>query len=309
MNILVTGGAGFIASHIVDRYIECGHHVSIIDNLLTGKKENINPKATFYNIDIRDKERVEAIFKSEKFDVLNHHAAQLDVRKSVADPLFDAEINLIGLLNLLEAGLKQGIQKVIFASSGGVVYGEASVVPTPEDYQPLHPLSPYGITKLTSELYLSFYQRIHAIPFVALRYANVYGPRQDPFGEAGVVAIFIEKLLSNQQPVINGDGRQLRDYTYIGDVVDANQKALEIKKSGIFNIGTGQGTSVNEIFSHLQSIIGSTFEEKHGPAKKGEQKQSILDNSRAQKILQWKPRVALKEGLAQTVAYFKNVKK
>ncbi len=309
MKICVTGGAGFIASHIVDRYIALGHNVVVIDNLATGNKANINPEAVFYEGDIRNADFVHSVFTKEKPEILNHHAAQLDVRKSVADPVFDAEVNIIGFLNLLQEGIVNNIQKVIFASSGGVVYGDATIIPTPENYQPLTPISPYGVTKLASELYLNFYKQVHHIPFVALRYANIYGPRQNPHGEAGVVAIFTKKLLKEESPIIHGDGKQVRDYTFVSDVVAANELALAQNIEGVFNIGTSKGTNVNELFNLLVSLTHSKALEQHGQPKPGEQQKSILSVQKANQILKWSPQVDLQEGLRQTVAFFKNEKK
>lgn len=305
MKILVTGGAGFIASHIVDAYIREGHDVFVLDNLSSGKREFINPKATFYQSDIRDKKEIETIIKKVKPDVINHHAAQISVRSSVEDPINDAEINIAGLLNLLEFGRQNGVKKIIFASSGGVVYGEAKTLPTSEDYLPLFPISPYGISKLTSEFYLNFYFKTYRINFTALRYANVYGPRQNPHGEAGVVAIFTLKLLKNEIPTINGSGIQTRDYVFVGDVVEANKLALDRKITGSLNIGTSIETNVNEIFDNLKIITGSNIKAVHGPAKIGEQQRSCLDFMLAQKILGWQPKVSLEEGLSKTVEYFK----
>lgn len=306
MKILVTGGAGFIASHIVDAYIADGHDVVIIDDLSTGKEKFINPKAKFYKADIRNKDKIEEIFKKEKPEVLNHHAAQISVRESVADPANDAQINILGLLNLLEAGRKYGLKKVIFASSGGAVYGESGKYPTPENYLPLNPISPYGVSKLTSEYFLNYYHDTYGIDYLALRYGNVYGPRQNPHGEAGVVAIFTLKLLNGETPIINGDGLQTRDYVYVGDVVSANGKALISSEIGAFNIGTGKETNVVEIYDNLKNVIGTDIPAKHGPGKPGEQKRSCLDTTMAKKVLGWKTKVDLKEGLKQTVEYFKS---
>ncbi|KKR34301.1 MAG: UDP-glucose 4-epimerase [Candidatus Gottesmanbacteria bacterium GW2011_GWC2_39_8] len=308
MKILITGGAGFIASHITDKYIESGHDVIIVDDLSTGKEKNIHPQARFYKADIRDKSKMEEIFRKEKPDVLNHHAAQMDVRKSVADPKFDAEVNLIGLINLLEAGRVNGLKKVIFASSGGVVYGDAEVLPTPETYVPLKPLSPYGVAKLASEYYLYFYYQTYGIKFTALRYANIYGPRQNPWGEAGVVAIFTKKLLDGEVPVINGDGLQTRDYTFVGDVAEMNRLVLEKDFVGEVNVGTGIETNVNELFRDLSLIISPGKEELHGPAKMGEQKRSLLDASLAAKEFGWKPQVKLHDGFKETVVFFRREK-
>lgn len=304
MKILITGGAGFIASHISDAYIKRGHHVVVIDNLFTGKKEYLNPKASFYQADIRNRKIVEEIFQKEKPEVLNHHAAQISVRYSVEDPRNDASINLLGLLNLLEAG-KPFLKKVIFASSGGVVYGEADKMPTPEDYVPLCPLSPYGVAKLAGEYYLNYYQKNFGIEGVSLRYSNVYGPRQNPHGEAGVVAIFSKKAINGEAPVINGDGLQTRDYVYVGDVVSANQLVLAKDVSGPFNIGTGIETNVVGIWQKIARITGTDIKAVHGLAKPGEQKRSVLHNSLAWEKLAWQPLVDLDSGLKETVKFFK----
>lgn len=309
MKILVTGGAGFIGSNIVDAYIKSGHTVVVVDNLSTGKKSFVNKKATFYKADIRNANELAKIFETEKPEVLNHHAAQISVRDSVENPQNDAEINIQGLLNLLQSGVKSGIKKVIFASSGGVVYGEARELPTPESYTPLIPLSPYGVTKLSSEYYLHFYYLSCNIPYIALRYSNVYGPRQNPHGEAGVVAIFSKKLLYEETSIINGDGLQTRDYIYVGDVVSANIKALNYSSYGCFNIGTGRETSVVEIFEMLKKLSGKNIFAKHGPVKVGEQKRSCLETKLAEKLLGWKATIPLKTGLAKTLDYFRNEEK
>jgi len=305
MKILVTGGAGFIASHIVDYYIKLGHKVIIIDNLSAGKKEYINPKAIFFHEDIRNIEAIKSIFAKEKPEVLNHHAAQINLRKSVADPIDDAKINILGLLNLLEAGIRHDLKKVIFASSGGAIYGEAKVLPTPENYEPKFPLTPYGITKMTSEQYIHFYFNKYQLPFVILRYSNVYGPRQDPFGEGGVVAIFSQKLLKKENPIINGDGEQMRDFIYVDDVVQANVQALYKNVNAAVNIATSTDTSINELFSHLSHITGTSTLVKHAPSIPGEQKRSVLDNTFASKILAWKSSTQLVVGLKKTVLSFK----
>ncbi len=224
MKILVTGGAGFIASHIADAFIEEGHSVHILDNLSSGFEKNINPKASFIKADIRDKS-LSKIFEKEKFDVINHHAAQMDVRRSVADPAFDAEINILGTINLLQNAVKYKVSKFMFASTGGAIYGEQEYFPADEKH-PTAPLSPYGISKLSVEKYLFFYKAQYDLNYSILRYANIYGPRQNPHGEAGVVAIFSKKLLNGEQPVINGEGKQTRDYTFVKDVVKANLLAL-----------------------------------------------------------------------------------
>lgn len=307
MRILITGGAGFIGSQIVDTYIGLGHRVVVVDDLSSGKKEFINKKAKLYKIDIRDRKEVEKIIKKEKPQVINHHAAQISVRVSVEDPILDAEVNILGLLNLLEVGRKEGLKKIIFASSGGVVYGEAKLLPTPESYQPKLPLSPYGVTKLASEKYLHFYFLTYKIPYIALRYSNVYGPRQNPHGEAGVVAIFSLKLLKGQSPIINGSGKQTRDYVCVEDVVNANKSALTSGAVGCFNIGTGIETNVIEIYEGLKKVSEKNIPAKYGPEKKGEQKRSCLDISLAKKVLGWEPKVNLETGLRETVEYFKDV--
>lgn len=306
MKILVTGGAGFIGSHVTDRYISAGHQVVVVDNLTTGKMENLNPKARFYRSDIRDP-GMEEIFANEKLDVVNHHAAQIDVRKSVQDPVFDASVNILGMLNLLEKAIRHGVRRFIFASSGGAMYGDQpeNAAPAGEE-TPLRPISPYGVAKATGELYLHYYKIVHGLDYVALRYGNVYGPRQDPFGEAGVVAIFTEKLLADGQPVINGDGLQTRDYVYAEDVAAANLLALHPKASGSFNIGTGLEKNVNELFWGLLQIMGKSAPEVHGPAKPGEQRRSVLNYTRAQTDLGWEAKVSFEEGLRRTVGYFKN---
>ncbi len=303
MNILVTGGAGFIASNIVDAYISLGHKVTIIDNLATGDVRNINPNAHFIEMDITS-DKVLDLFMSERFDVLNHHAAQMDVRFSVSDPLFDANTNIMGGLNLYQAAQKSGVRKIIFASSGGAIYGDNVDIPTPENSL-LEPCSPYGIAKLTNEKYLSFYKDTYNIDVVCLRYANIYGPRQSFKGEAGVIAIFIHKLLNNEQPTINGDGKNIRDYVFVNDVVNANVIALNKDVNGIYNIGTGTGTDVNQIFQHLKELTNSDCKEFHGEAKKGEQRISCISYQKFYNEHNWKPKTKLLDGLKETVRYFK----
>jgi UDP-glucose 4-epimerase len=303
MRILVTGGAGFIASHVADAFIAAGHQVSIIDDLSGGKRENVNPKATFHHVDVQDPAAAE-IIRRERPEVLCHHAAQMDVRRSVADPVFDARVNVLGLLNLLETGRQHGLKRVLFASTGGAIYGEQEVYPAPETHK-TEPVSPYGITKLASERYLFFYHVAYGISYVALRYANVYGPRQNPHGEAGVVAIFAEKFLRGEQPIINGDGTQTRDYVYIGDLVRANLAALTADFSGAVNLGTGVETDVNTIFRHLRRLCGSPADERHGPAKPGEQQRSSIDSALAQRVLGWRPEMGLEDGLRATVEFFR----
>ncbi len=305
MKILITGGAGFIGSHVTDRYISAGHQAAVIDNLTTGKKKNLNPQVRFYQADIRDP-GIDDIFAAEKPDAVNHHAAQIDVRKSVQDPVFDASVNILGMLNLLEKAIRHGVKKFIFASSGGAMYGDQPEDAAPAGEEtPMRPVSPYGAAKATGELYLHYYKVVHGLDYVALRYGNVYGPRQDPFGEAGVVAIFTEKLLAQRQPIINGDGLQTRDYVYVEDIATANFLALHPRASGSFNIGTGVEKNVNELFRGLLQILGKTTPEIHGPPKAGEQRRSVLDCRRAQNDLGWAAKVSFEEGLRRTVEYFK----
>lgn len=308
MKILITGAAGFIASNIADAYINLGHEVVIIDNLSSGKTAYLNPKAKFYKEDIRARKNIETILNNEKPDIINHHAAQMSVRISVADPVFDAEVNIMGFLNLLEAGKTNGVKKIIFASSGGVVYGDAGIIPTPETYDPKTPLSPYGISKLASEYYLNFYFKTYSIPYIALRYSNVYGPRQNPHGEAGVVAIFSQKLLAGEKPTVNGKGQQTRDYVFVEDVVAANVRALTSNYIGGVNIGTRKETTVLQIFAGIEKQIKSGLTPIFGDAKKGEQARSCLNNELAKKVLDWSPVFNLEEGLAKTVSFFRKQK-
>ena len=311
---LVTGGAGFIGSHLVDELIKQGWRVAVIDNLSTGKKENLNLKARFYKIDIRSPE-ISEIFRKEKPEIVFHFAAQIDVRKSVENPMRDAKINILGSLNLIQnfvsanqrsAQRKPAFpKKFIFASTGGAIYGDTDVIPTPENY-PENPESPYGICKLAIEKYLHFYKKTYGLNSVILRFANVYGPRQNSKGEAGVIAIFCDKMLKNEEVIINGDGEQTRDFVFVNDVVKAALLAAEKEKSGIYNIGTAKETSINEIFRKIKELTGSNCREIHGPAKIGEQKRSCLDFSRAKKELGWQPKYSLEKGLRETAKWFKN---
>jgi UDP-glucose 4-epimerase len=303
VKIVVTGGAGFIASHIVDAFIERGHEVHIFDDFSTGQKANLNPKATLHTIDIADPKAARLI-EQIKPDALSHHAAQMDVRHSVADPTFDARVNILGFINLLEGGKNAGVKKILFASSGGAVYGEQEIFPAPESHV-TQPASPYGVSKRTGELYLSYYHQAYGLPYIALRYANVYGPRQSSKGEAGVVAIFLSMLLSGKTPLINGDGKQSRDYVFVGDVVAANVAALESTYIGQINIGTGVETDVVTIYDHLRQAVGSTTQAQHGPAKPGEQRRSCLDNRHAGAVLGWQPQMALADGLRRTAQYYR----
>lgn len=305
MKILVTGGAGFIGSHIVDRYIDADHEVVVIDDLSTGVKNNINPRARFYQGSVADKNFVEEVIQKENPEILNHLAAHIHVGKSVSDPLFDATINIDGTINIMQALVKTGgCRKVIFSSTGGAMYGEQKT-PFDEEMIPA-PLSPYGVSKRAGELYLGFYQAQYEIPYIALRYANVYGPRQNPHGEAGVVSIFAKNILENLQPIINGDGKQTRDYVYVDDVATANILALNADTNGFFNIGTGIETDVNKIFWLINKYFRTNWQEIHGPARAGEQKTSSLLCKKAEEVLGWRPTMGLEEGIKKTVDWFKN---
>lgn len=301
--IVVTGGAGFIGSNIVDAYVNAGHSVAVIDNLSSGKKDNVNPGARFYRVDITDAEGVRKVIAREKADIVSHHAAQIDVRKSVADPGYDAQINILGALNVLEAAKSCNAKKVLFSSSGGTIYGECGRR-APDETFPGKPLSPYGITKYSLEFYLQYYAAIHGMKFTCLRYANVYGPRQDPHGEAGVVAIFSERMLNGTDVIIFGDGKQERDYVFVEDVVQANLLALDKGDNEIINIGTGVRTSVNELFRVMATVSGYTRKPIYKPARAGELMKSFLNNSKAGSILNWKPGVTVKTGLKKTLEYF-----
>lgn len=299
---VVTGGAGFIGSHLVDALLEKGHRVVVLDNLSTGNRKNLNPGAKFIRLDVRSS-RVREVFRKERPEAVFHYAAQIDVRKSVDDPKKDASINILGSLNLLESCRMYGVQKIVFASTGGALYGEADILPTSEKY-PAQPISPYAIAKLSVEHYLYYYSAVHHIPYVALRFANVYGPRQNVRGEAGVVAIFSDAMLSGKKPVIYGNGKQTRDYVFVRDVVEASMLALQKKKIGIFNIGTGKETSVSQIFQMLKTLTHSKAKKLYGSAREGEQQRSCLDYSLAKKVLGWSPVYTLQEGLRKTVEWF-----
>lgn len=303
--VLVTGGAGFIGSHVADAFIARGDEVWIVDDLSSGKRENIPSAATFRELDIAEP-GLDAVFREAGgFDVVSHHAAQIDVRKSVMDPPCDARINVMGLLNLLECCRLHGTQRVVYVSSGGVVYGEPDIIPTPETFPKL-PLSPYGVTKLTGEYYLNYYRAIHGMEYVALRYSNVYGPRQDPHGEAGVVAIFSTRLLRGEGLTIFGEGSQTRDYVYVGDVVAANLLASQVvmeDAAGLdaraFNVGTGVATSVNQLADALEEVAGQGYGRTHAPARPGELQHSTLDVGKL-RATGWSPSRTLHQGLAET---------
>jgi len=301
--VLVTGGAGFIGSHITDKLIEKGHQVVVIDNLSTGKKENLNNKAKFYEADICNSE-ISQILRKEKPEIVFHFAAQIDVRKSVKDPIQDAKTNILGSLNLLQNCKEIKVKSFTFASSGGAIYGNTDVIPTPETH-PENPESPYGICKLIIEKYLHFYKETFGLNYTALRLANIYGPRQDSKGEAGVIAIFCDKMLKNEKVVINGDGEQTRDFVYVDDVVNVALLSMEQKKSDIYNIGTGKETNINEIFRKIKKLTGSNCEEVYAMGKSSEQKRSCLDYSKAKQELGWQPEYDLERGLQETINWFK----
>ncbi|TAK66795.1 MAG: NAD-dependent epimerase/dehydratase family protein [Bacteroidetes bacterium] len=303
MNILLTGGAGFIGSHIADAYLNAGHTVTIIDNLSTGSVGNLNTNARFYQMDIREF-AIDKIFDEGNFDVVNHHAAQMDVRKSVIDPIFDSSVNILGTLNLLENCKRCGVKNFIFASTGGAIYGEQDYFPA-DELHPQRPLSPYGITKLAVEKYLFYYDQVWGIHPTILRYANVYGPRQNPHGEAGVVAIFARKMLSGETVTINGDGEQTRDFVFVQDVVAANLIALTQGDTATYNIGTGIETTVNKIYSTMELLLGTHCGKMYAPAKEGEQRRSVLSFDKIKTALAWQPSVTLGAGLDATLNYFK----
>jgi UDP-glucose 4-epimerase len=302
MKVLVTGGAGFIGSNVVDLYIERGYEVVVVDNLSTGRESNLNPRAKLYKLDIRSSEITE-VFERERPDYINHHAAQIDVRRSVTEPIFDADININGSINLLENARRVGVRRFIYISSGGAVYGEPEYLPCDEAH-PINPICPYGASKHVVEHYLYMYKEIHDLDYSVLRYANVYGPRQDPLGEAGVVAIFTGKMLAGEQVVINGDGEQTRDFIYVGDCAAANLMVTEGENvSGIYNLGSGVATSINEIFSTLKDVTAYQNPPIHGPAKLGETRHIYLTAEKAKQELGWQPTIGLLDGLERTVEY------
>jgi UDP-glucose 4-epimerase len=303
MKILVTGGAGFIGSHVVDAYLEQGHDVVVIDDLSTGRRESVNPIAHLYQMDIRD-EKLEEVFAAERPEIVNHHAAMASVRESMVSPLLYADVNILGSLHLLELSRNYSVRKFIYISTGGAVYGEPEYLPADEAH-PIHPLDPYGASKAAFEHYLPLYRTHYGMPFTVLRYANVYGPRQDPFGEAGVVAIFTRQMLRAEQAVINGSGEQERDFVYVGDVAQANILALDRGEGDIYNIGTGAGTSINEIFSRLKEATEYGRPAVHGPPKAGEVFKVYLNVDKVARDLGWQPVTDLGHGLRLTVEYFR----
>jgi len=303
VRVLLTGGAGFIGSHVADRLADAGHDLVILDDLSTGHVEQVHPAARFYQLDL-DSPWLDELFAIERPEAVVHHAAQASVRRSVADPVFDARVNVLGTIALLHASVRHQVRRFVFASTGGAIYGDASVVPTPEDY-PAVPVSPYGASKLAAEVMLSTFHAMSRLSYAAVRYANVYGPRQDPHGEAGVVAIFSRQLLGGDEAVITGDGTQTRDFVYAADVAEANLLALTSTAIGAFNVGTGRETSINEVFGLLKQLTGSDQPERHGPAQPGEQRRSAIDAGKIGREMGWQPRTPLPDGLKQTVAFFK----
>tara|TARA_B100000949_G_scaffold168157_1_gene148574 strand:+ start:306 stop:1229 length:924 start_codon:yes stop_codon:yes gene_type:complete len=304
MNILVTGGAGFIGSHVVDAYINDNHNVVIVDDMSRGRKEFINPRATFHQISISDPQLAN-IMQKESIKVISHHAAQISVSDSVKNPVKDAESNIIGTLQLLQNAVECGVDKFIFASTGGAIYGEQDYFPAREDH-PQKPTSPYGLSKLSVEGYLKFYKEQYGLKSIIFRYGNVFGPRQNPNGEAGVVAIFNNRLLKGQAPIINGDGEQTRDYIFVRDVVNANLLALKLNGSDTFNVGTGQETSVNELTHLILEVAESNIDVQTSKKNNFEQRRSCLDYKKLKRSLNWSPKVSLKEGLSETFIFFKN---
>jgi UDP-glucose 4-epimerase len=302
MRALITGGAGFIGSHVADRFVELGHEVAVLDNLSTGFRALVNPAARLHEVDLADAEAVERCVAEFAPEIVDHHAAQIDVRRSVDDPVFDAGTNIIAALRLLQACTRHGVRKFVYASTGGALYGEGRQLPATEEH-PVNPESPYGVSKHTLEHYLYLWRLLHGLDYTVLRYPNVYGPRQNPHGEAGVNAIFIRQMLEGRRPRIFGTGEQVRDYLYVMDVVEANERALTRGGGEMVNLGTGIGTSVNDIFRELKEILGFDGEPIYEPPRPGEVQRIYLDAARAGQVLGWAPRTAFRDGLATTVEW------
>ncbi|MHB1294258.1 MAG: NAD-dependent epimerase/dehydratase family protein [Anaerolineae bacterium] len=307
MKVMVTGGAGFIGSHVVDACLAAGHDVFVVDDLSTGKRVNVNPKARLYEVDICNEAALEPVFAQEHPEAICHLAAKANVRESMAKPVLYAQVNVIGSLVILELARRHGVRKIVYASTGGAVYGEPEYLPADEAH-PINPLDPYGASKHHVEHYLSLYRANYGLDYTILRFPNVYGPRQDPYGEAGVVAIWTAQMLNGGCPIINGTGEQERDFLYVGDIARANVLALTAGSGCILNLGSGIGTSINSVFVELKRATGSTCEEVHGPAKLGEVSRIYLNAAKAREVLGWEPLVTLAEGLERTVAHFRNVK-
>jgi len=303
MRILVTGGAGFIGSNVADRFLALGHDVAVLDNLSTGRRENLDPRIRLYEADLIDPQAVEKVVSEFRPEIVDHHAAQIDVRHSVDHPAFDAKTNILGGIGLLEACVRHGVKKLIYASTGGALYGEGRQLPATEDH-PAHPESPYGVSKLTVEHYVYVFRLLHHLDATVLRYPNVFGPRQNPHGEAGVNAIFIGLMCEGKAPTIFGDGEAVRDYLYVDDVVRANELALTKGSGETVNLGWGMGVSVNDIVQNLKTILGFAGDAIHAPARAGEVQRIYLDASRAKAVLGWTPQVSFEEGLKRTVAWY-----
>ncbi|MBD3277636.1 MAG: NAD-dependent epimerase/dehydratase family protein [Candidatus Aegiribacteria sp.] len=308
MKVLVTGGAGFIGSNVADLFIEKGCEVHIMDDLSTGFMENVSHEAHFHEMDIRSGEAFELV-SNENFEIVIHHAAQMDVRRSVREPLFDADVNVLGTIKLLEACRHSGTGRIIYASTGGAVYGEPKEIPVNEEHR-INPICHYGVSKHTVEHYLFLYRHLYDLDYVVLRYPNVYGPRQNPYGEAGVTAIFTLAYLTGNPPVINGDGKQLRDYVHVRDIARANWMASDLSRrdisGGVFNLGFGEGRSVLELDRIIRKCVGTDQEPSFGPPLPEEIRRIALDSKRAEEILGWKPSIEFKEGLADLVSYHRN---
>ncbi len=302
--VLVTGGAGFIGSTLVDKLIDEGHEVIVVDDLSSGKKDYVNPKAKFHKIDICS-DKISKIFKEEEIDFVYHLAAQIDVRKSVADPEFDNKINVLGGINIIKNCHQYNVKKIIMASTGGAIYGEAEEIPTTES-SPTYPVSPYGIHKLTLEKYLNYYYQVYGLNYTVLRFANVYGPRQFKGGEAGVIAIFIDNAVKGLESMQFGDGLQTRDFVYVGDVVNGLFAALNIDCQSEINIGSEIETTLLDIRADIEKAIGEPMKVKEMPAKEGEQRRSCLSYARAKDVLNWEPKVNLEEGIKRTINWAKN---
>lgn len=303
MRVLVTGGAGFIGSSISELFISKGYGVVVLDDLSSGRREHVSSRAKFYKADICSPD-IRKIFKEENIDCVVHQAAQVQVRKSLEDPTFDARVNILGSINLLEL-CRDGVKKIIYASSGGAVYGEPEYLPVDEEH-PINPISPYGVSKYVVEKYIEAYEEIYGIDYTILRYGNVYGPRQSIAGEAGVIAVFAEKMLRGKSPTINGDGKQTRDFVYVADVAKANLAALRKGKNSVYNVGSGKGTSVNEVFEIMGRALKSEIKPKFGPLIKGEVRNTYLKVDKARHELGWRPRVEIEEGINGLLDYLKS---
>lgn len=306
MKILVTGGAGFIGSHIADAYVLAGHSVWVIDDESSGKREQINTRVNYTKLDLTETSKLRRFFKGKKFDVVNHHAAQIDVRRSVADPLFDARVNVMGTLNLLEECRFRGVRKFIFSSSGGTIYGECNRPATEES--PEVPLSPYGVAKLAAEKYIKAYHALYGLRYTIFRYSNVYGPRQDPHGEAGVVAIFSQRLLAGEPIYIFGTGRQTRDFVFVEDVADANLRALKSGTNSVINVGTGVEVPIVDLYREMADILGVQRKPLFKSKRAGELNRSVLSPTFALKAIGWSPQNKISDGLQKTIAYFATAK-